>query len=67
MKKVEIKETKYLDNEIVKLTYSQLKKFHLEAFKQGYESRLVCGGLGRLDGINSSLTNKALIKSFIKE
>lgn len=61
------KETKNLDNEIIKLTYGQLKKFHLEAFKQGYESKNVCGGLGKLDNVNQLLTNEALIKSFIKE
>lgn len=61
------KETKNLDDEIIKLTYGQLKRFHLEAFKQGYESKNVCGSLGKLDNVNSSLTNEALIKSFIKE
>lgn len=63
----EVKETKTLDNEIIKLTYGQLKRFHLEAFKQGYQSKNICGGLGRLEEVNSSLTNEALIKSFIKE
>ena len=60
-------ETKNLDDEIIKLTYGQLKRFHLEAFKQGFESKNICGGLGKLDNVNSSLTNEALIKSFIKE
>lgn len=54
---------KNLDNEIIKLTYGQLKKFHLEAFKQGFESKNVCGGLGKLDSVNQLLTNEALIKS----
>ena len=57
--------TKNLDNEIIKLTYGQLKKFHLEAFKQGFESKNVCGGLGKLEDVNERLTIKALTLSYI--
>lgn len=65
--KTEKIETKNLDDEIVKLTYKQLQKFHLEAFNQGADARLVCGGLGSLDEVNPQFTNLALYKALAKE
>lgn len=48
------------------LTLEQLQKFHLEAFKQGYESKNVCGSLGKLNEPNKDLTIRALVLSFVK-
>lgn len=52
----------------MKVTYKQLKKFYVQAYKDGYDGKLVCGGLGEItNNLPNTRVAIALIKAFEKD
>lgn len=53
----------------VPMSIEELKKFYLEAYRDGQMARLVCGGLSniKLQDVSDTEVYKTLIKSYIKD
>ena len=49
----------------IKFTLKELEKFYICAFNHGFESKLVCGGLGRINEYND-VSQQTLALAIIK-